>query len=242
MARDSDLSTVLDIISRRSRKAQTTVMDRFCNVLIICFGPRVSPLLFKGKAVEITSLVATFVAPSRVHVFFRLQAFPAFQLCCCFSLSHFLLLTLWPALTIKCMTTSFHARRKSTMQPSRRLYAESKNVLRLSQLLRSRSSWLNLRSLARSFLRLFLFSHILLYRKLELYLLLPRCQQFNRRLRKHCPRQVKHSHLLHLDPVERYRSRGLYARRLLENWDLLRNKLTLHLPLISGWREPSSPM
>ena len=60
MARDSDLRTVLDIISRRSRKAQTTVMDRFCNVLIICFGPRVSPLLFKGKAVEITSLVAFF--------------------------------------------------------------------------------------------------------------------------------------------------------------------------------------
>ena len=69
MTRDSDLSTVLDIISRRSRKAQTTVMDRLCNVLIICFGPRVSPLLFKGKAVEITSLVALFVAPSRVHVF-----------------------------------------------------------------------------------------------------------------------------------------------------------------------------
>ena len=69
MARDPDLSPALDMISKRSRKAQTTVMDRLCNVLIICFGPRVSPLLFKGKAVEITSLVALFVAPSRVHAF-----------------------------------------------------------------------------------------------------------------------------------------------------------------------------
>ena len=58
------------MISRRSRKGrkQRSWTDWY-DVLIICFGPRVSPLLFKEKAVEITSLVALFVAPSRVHVF-----------------------------------------------------------------------------------------------------------------------------------------------------------------------------
>ena len=76
------------------------------------------------------------------------------------------------------------------MQPSRRLYAESKNVLRLSQLLRSHSSRHNLRSLPRSHLCIFQLSRLVFLRY----------QQPHSRLRKYCPRPVKHSHHLHLDP------------------------------------------
>ena len=224
MARDSDLRSALDMISGRSRKGRKQRSGTaWYNVLIICFGPRVSPLLLKEEAVEITSLVALFVSPSRVYTF-SAAAFPAFQLCCCFSLSHCLLLTLWPALTIKCMTTSFNARRKSIKQPSRRLYAVFQNVNRLSQLLRSHSSRLNLRSLPRSFLRLFRFSHLVFLR----------CQELNPRLRSYCPRPVRHSHHLHLDPVERHRLRGHHAHQLLENWVLLRNKLMLPPPIDLG--------
>ena len=227
MARDSDLRPALDMISGRSRKVRKQRSGTaWYNVLIICFGPRVSPLFLKGEAVEITSLVALFVSPS-VYTRFRLHAFPAFQLCCCFSLSHCLLLTLWPALTISSMTTSFHARRKSIKQPSRRLCAVFKNVLRLSPFLRSYSSLrLNLRSLPRSVLRLFRVRHLVFLR----------CQQLNPRLRSYCPRPDRYSHRLHLDPVVRHRFRGRHAHQLLENWVLLRNKSMLHLPLTSDWR------
>ena len=71
------------MISGRSRKGRKrrSGTDRY-NVLRICFGPRVSPLLLKGEAVEITSHVAFFLWLLPAYAHFRLQAFPALQLCC----------------------------------------------------------------------------------------------------------------------------------------------------------------
>ena len=209
MARDSDLRPALDMISGRSRKGRKQRSGTaWYNVLRICFGPRVSPLLLKGEAVEITSLVALFCGSfPRIRVFGckRSQHSNSVVLLQSFLLSF--ALTLWPVLTIriKCMTTSFHARRRSIKQPSKRLYAVFKNVHRLSQLLRSHSSRHNLRSLARSFLRLFRFSHIHLCRMLELYLVFHRYQEFNRRLRRFYPLPDRHFHHLQLDPVEQHR-------------------------------------
>ena len=114
-------------------------------------------------------------------------------------------LTLWPVLTIRYMMMSSHARRRSIKQPSTRLYAVFKNVHRLSQRLRSHNSQLNLRSPARSFLHLFRFSYTHLCRMLELYLVLLRCQQFNRRLRRFYPLLDRRFPHLHPDPVEQHR-------------------------------------
>ena len=89
MARDSDLKPALDMISGTSRKGRKrrSGTDRY-NVLRICFGPRVSPLLLKGEAVEITSLVALLVAPSRVYTFSAASVPSIPTLLCCYSLSY----------------------------------------------------------------------------------------------------------------------------------------------------------
>ena len=197
-----------------------------CNVLIICFGPRVSPLLFKGKAVEITSLVALFVAPSRVHVFSAasLSSIPTLLLLQSFSFS----LTYTMAGADDQVYDDVVSREEEEYNAA--IEAAVRGVQERPQI-ESVATVAQLRHNLRSLLR----SHLCIRFQLTRLVFL-RYQQPHSRLRKYCPRQVKHSHHLHLDPVERYRSRGLYARLLLENWDLLRNKLTLHLPLISGWR------
>ena len=86
MARDSDLRPALDMISGRSRKGRKQRSGTgWYNVLRICFGPRVSPLLLKGEAVEVTSLVALFVAPSREYAFSAASVPSIPTLLCCYS-------------------------------------------------------------------------------------------------------------------------------------------------------------